>query len=193
MGLTISQQLARQMGGEITVKSRLGAGSEFTLVVDLAPAHSAEITPDATGQVPANLDGLNVLVADDNAANRLLLEKYMNDLPINVAFAENGAELIKIAQTHAPDVIFVDMAMPVMDGLTATRHLRALGPPFVQPRIIAQTANALDGDRRSCLQAGMDDFLTKPIAKAKFRQCLNDQAARGASDGPHFALKKARN
>ena len=193
LGLTISQQLARQMGGEITVKSRLGAGSEFTLVVDLAPAHSAEITPDATGQVPANLDGLNVLVADDNAANRLLLEKYMNDLPINVAFAENGAELVKIAQTHAPDVIFVDMAMPVMDGLTATRHLRALGPPFVQPRIIALTANALDGDRRSCLQAGMDDFLTKPIAKAKFRQCLNDQAARGASDGPHFALKKARN
>ena len=108
--------------------------------------------------------GLRVLVAEDNKTNRFLLKKFLADQPIDLAFAKDGVEAVEQVQSFAPDLVFMDMSMPRMSGLEATREIRGL--KITQPSIVALTAHAFDEEMRACLDAGMDDFLTKPIRKA---------------------------
>ncbi|WP_238365661.1 hybrid sensor histidine kinase/response regulator [Mesobacterium pallidum] len=181
LGLTISRLLARGMGGDITVRSTLGEGSTFTVSLTLPMAERAELPaprpadPPRSEPDPALLRGLSVLVAEDNRTNRLLVERYLRGLPIGLSFAANGREAVAETLRLAPDVVFMDMSMPEMDGLEATRQIRA-DPEAPQPRIIALTANAFASDRELCLAAGMDDFLAKPIRRADLLDQLHGVA-----------------
>ena len=96
--------------------------------------------------------------------NRLLINKYLNDQPLELVEAVNGREAVNLCLKRAPDIVLMDMSMPELDGIAATREIRALD--IEQPTIVALTANAFESDREACLAAGMDHFLSKPINKA---------------------------
>jgi len=165
LGLTISSVLAKRMGGGITLRSELGTGCCFTVCVQLAPAKDTKNDAEQSTAGPATvLTESLVLLAEDNKVNRLLINKYLNDQPLELVEAVNGREAVTLCQTHAPDIVLMDMSMPELDGIAATREIRALD--IVQPTIVALTANAFESDREACLAAGMDHFLSKPINKA---------------------------
>ncbi|SEQ18074.1 PAS domain-containing hybrid sensor histidine kinase/response regulator [Thalassovita taeanensis] len=171
LGLTISRMLAHAMGGDIKVSSPEGQGACFTLTF---PMRAASGTQTIYEPVPAILaevaQGLVVLVAEDNKTNRLLVRKYLQDAPVSLFFAHDGHQAVEMTQTHQPDIIFMDMSMPGMDGLAATRAIRR--ECRRQPRIVALTANGFASDRQACLDAGMNDFLAKPVRKAQLLECL---------------------
>ncbi len=166
LGLTISKLLAEQMGGGITVTSTEGKGARFTLTARLLPATCSAPKQTVEGDKVNALDtirGLKVLVAEDNQVNRILMQKYLADADVTLTFAADGAEAVALAIDTRPDVIFMDMSMPVMDGLEATRQIRKSAPH--RPVIVALTANAFPADRSACLDAGMDGFLSKPVRR----------------------------
>ena len=184
LGLSISKHILDVMGGAISVHSEEGEGASFRMEF---PYDEADLSYEAPGKiaqgVPLTLvPGLRVLVAEDNKTNRFLLKKYLADQPIDLAFANDGVEAVDQVQSFGPDLVFMDMSMPRMSGLEATRKIRGLKIP--QPSIVALTAHAFDEEMRACLDAGMDDFLTKPIRKAaliewmvQFQQRLLDARA----------------
>jgi signal transduction histidine kinase/ActR/RegA family two-component response regulator len=173
LGLAISRRLAEAMDGRITVTSEIGAGSCFTLALPFALASAADITvapvPERTGDTDG-LSGLRVLVAEDNRVNRLLIQKFLKQTDLELEFAHDGAEAVDKVKSFEPDIILMDVSMPVMDGLEATRIIRSWGQP--QPAIIALTANAFDTDREVCLAAGMNEFVTKPISRTQLLEVL---------------------
>lgn len=167
LGLTISSRLVGLMGGQLQVDSDLGQGSVFYFSLLLATAQQALPT---TGVVthpnlsPARC-ALKILLADDNAVNRMLARRLLNKAGHQVILVENGQEALDAWETEQPDVILMDVQMPVMDGLEATQLIRRLEQQkqFDPTPIIALTANAMERDRELCLAAGMDDFLSKPF------------------------------
>ena len=182
LGLAISRRLAEAMGGSITVNSEVGLGSCFTVQLQLdTPRAELAAVPAAAPQAGglAALEGLRVLVAEDNAVNRVLMEKFLQPTPAEVVFAENGREAVAQFEAFAPDIILMDMSMPEMDGLEATRAIRALARP--QPAIVALTANAFDSDREACLAAGMDEFMSKPVNRGKLLDLLVQLALQAQS------------
>jgi PAS domain S-box-containing protein len=173
LGLAISRRLADAMGGRITVSSEIGAGSCFTIGLPFEPARSpdaVETTANENRIRSEGLKGLRLLVAEDNRVNRLLVQKFLKEASLELEFAKDGAEAVDMVEQFKPDVILMDVSMPVMDGLEATRIIRSSGQP--QPVIIALTANAFDTDREACLAAGMDEFLTKPINRSQLLDVL---------------------
>jgi CheY-like chemotaxis protein len=106
---------------------------------------------------------LRILLAEDNVVNQKLALRLLQQMGYRADVAGNGLEAVQSVQRQAYDVVLMDVQMPEMDGLEATRRIRGEGTPHGQPRIIAMTANAMQGDREACLAAGMDDYVTKPI------------------------------
>ncbi len=163
LGLAITRGLVELMGGRIWAESSVGDGSTFfvDLVLSTAEADCAQPPPrEARRKRPL------VLVAEDNKVNRLVLEKTLRTADIDMAFAEDGAQAVEMHGNLQPDLIFMDVSMPVMDGAAATVAIRdreAGGP--VRTRICALTAHALDEDRARLLASGMDNVLTKPLRK----------------------------
>lgn len=170
LGLSISQRLMKAMGGRVSVNSTVGKGSCFTVELPVDPPSGNACRPGSIEYQPGTTTPLTVLVAEDNETNRLVIRKFLKDCPITLYFAHDGEEAVALTRQHAPDVVFMDMSMPRMDGLTATRHIRE--GPAPQPRIVALTANGFASDRQACIDAGMDDFLTKPVRKAELFQSL---------------------
>lgn len=177
LGLTISRKLTETMGGSISVSSEPGRGSCFTVTLLLEAARTAQDTgPGETGDADRTaMAGLRVLVAEDNKVNRLVISKFLRGLPIHLEFAADGGEAVGKCRDLDPDLVFMDMSMPVMSGIDATREIRAGGGR--QPVIIALTANAFDSDREACLDAGMDGFLSKPVSRADLLAALRDCGA----------------
>ena len=162
LGLAICARLAEAMGGTISVNSELGKGSTFAFHVLLGITQQLPEEAQYTPFDSSNQRLPKVLVVDDNVVNLVIMRKFLANLGINANVAANGREAIDLVQRHNFDLVFMDVQMPEIDGLAATRIIREL-PLIVQPFIIALTANAFETDRERCLAAGMNDFLSKPF------------------------------
>ena len=168
LGLTISRQFARMMGGEITVSSDLGQGSLFQFDIPVTLPEPSEIQ-SLKSKVQNRVIGLEpgqpvyrLLVVEDVEANRQLLVNLLKPLGFEVREASNGQEAVAVWQQWQPHLIWTDMRMPVMDGYEATRRIKA-GPQEQSTIIIAVTASAFKEDREQILAAGCDDFVRKPV------------------------------
>ncbi len=175
LGLVISQGLVTQMGGTITVTSTPGEGSEFrfTITFDIDPQEVAVTKPE-TKQAPAGAAGrrLRVLLAEDNPTNRMVATKRLELLGHAVVAVVNGRAAVDAVTTGAFDLVLMDMMMPDMDGLVATRAIRALAGPGAEVTIVALTANSYSEDEKECLAAGMDGFLSKPLSTPLLAEVL---------------------
>ncbi len=174
LGLEISRNLARLMQGDIMVRSKPGEGSTFNFGLPLvpvpAPAAGAGQNDNPAGN-PAR--PLQVLVAEDHAVNRQYLAALLENLGHSAHFTANGQEAVQAARAQRFDVVLMDLHMPVLDGLGATKAIRALpdrGAATVP--IVALTADAFEKTRDRCLMAGMNDFLTKPVSPQKLATSL---------------------
>jgi PAS domain S-box-containing protein len=170
LGLTISNKLAEQMGGGIRVRSELGQGSVFTVALRLPEVTSAAALPREKPRPSPRLPlGLRILAAEDNRTNMLILRKLLAGHVAVLLEATNGAEAVEAFLTAAPDLILMDISMPVMDGFAALARIRAEAAARGLPPcpVLALTANAYGEDRAACLAAGFDGFLTKPLTRAE--------------------------
>lgn len=163
LGLAISRRLAKAMGGEIGVESELGSGSCFWVRLPLTLASEQSPRETERAKVDTSLPSLDVLVVEDNATNRIVLEEMLLQMGHRVTLAEDGGQGMEVARAHRFDVILMDISMPLMDGLTATSLIRMEGKSMTS-RILAVTAHSMPDDMERFRQAGMDGCLTKPIS-----------------------------
>jgi CheY-like chemotaxis protein len=168
LGLAISKQLVEAMGGSIEVESQLGLGTRFSFELPFRlpePAQpSAPIVPGGE-TVPEQQTGPRVLLVEDNLVNRRVALRMLEKENCLVHAVENGELAVQALENSIYDVIFMDVQMPVMDGLQATKVIRAREGSLRRTPIVALTAGALEGDRDRCLAAGMDDYMAKPISQ----------------------------
>jgi len=175
LGLTICKELANLMGGAIRVQSTLGTGSSFSLCLPLEAVLEADTVPQALNDntESGNLIGKRVLLVEDVALNRFLVEAMTAEWGIELEMAENGAEGLKKVRQATYDLVLMDVQMPVMDGVQATRVIRQLSDSSIASiPIVALSANAFDSDRRSYLEAGMNDTLSKPFDSEQLRAVM---------------------
>ena len=194
LGLSICKRLVEQMGGEIKVVSVPSKGSVFRFGLTLPVADEAALVVhqddervfDDLRRLIAQLGrGLRLLVVDDNATNRLVAVQMLKGFDVQIHMACDGAEAVAAAWRDSYDVILMDMRMPDMDGLQATRAIRARGGRFADLPIIAFTATALADDMNACREAGMNGFVAKPVRKAELVAALaRALAGRPAAGGP---------
>jgi len=178
LGLAISKQLVELMSGQIGVKSSFGKGSTFWFSIPfIKQKRAASIpttTPTQTSPTTFAPKSANILVAEDNRINRLVAIRQLEKLGYKVDTAENGRQAVEALRRKQYDLIFMDCQMPGMDGYQATQAIRRQEKDSHIP-IIAMTAHALEEDRRKCLNAGMDGYLTKPVQLIQLRAILKQQ------------------
>lgn len=182
LGLAICRQLVHLMGGEISVASELGQGADFHFTVRLAVGEEQALADaSALHSPPRHWAGVHVLVVEDNDINQEIIAEVLKGFGLVVDLAGNGQEGMDKAMKNNYALVFMDMQMPVMDGLEAARRLRARG---YDPPIVALTANAMLEDKQRCLEAGMSDYLSKPVDMEALRQCLERRLGLPGGDAP---------
>ncbi len=177
LGLAISKGLVELMGGTIEVESRLHEGTQFRFTVLLGETRQP-VAPDDASAPTLCAETLKVLVAEDHPVNQRVVLKLLERLGIKADLAVDGLEAIAAAVEHRYDLILMDVQMPNVDGVAATREIRSRLPDDRQPVIYGLTAHATSEYRDVCLGSGMDGFLTKPLAPKKIRELLTGLAKR---------------
>lgn len=173
LGLAITKRLVEMMDGEVGLESAPDVGSVFWFTARLKRPTSSTALPgkeilsgesedSAEAALRREFSGIHVLLCEDEVINQEVMLEVLQDLGFRVDIAENGAVALGLALHARYDLILMDMQMPVLSGLDATRGLREM-PAYAEVPIIAMTANAFEEDRRDCHEAGMNDFLTKPV------------------------------
>lgn len=175
LGLSISKHLVHQMGGQIGVESEPGRGSDFWFTVTLPIGQEIldSKTDDLMQPFPARKEPWRVLVAEDNSVNQVVIMKILENFGISAEVVMNGREAVRALRERPFDLVLMDCQMPEMDGYEATDAIRK-DPEISNNRIpiIAMTANALKGDRERALEAGMDDYMSKPVDIRRVRMML---------------------
>jgi signal transduction histidine kinase/ActR/RegA family two-component response regulator len=166
LGLSICKRLVELMGGQIWVESVLGEGSVFTFAIAAECAGSADPAPPIEVGLPHDLGEqkpLSILVAEDNQTNQLVISMLLEHLGYQCDCAANGEEVLAALERQPYDVVLMDVQMPVMDGIVATRELRRRLPSGRCPRIVGMTGNVLPAVQLACESAGMNDYVSKPV------------------------------
>ncbi len=173
LGLAISKRLTEHMGGTIGVESAEGSGTTFRVRLTLpaaeapteVPSHPAAATRALKARLAALGRPLHILFAEDNPTNQFVALQMLKGLPVQVDVVGDGLEAVDAASRFAYDLVFMDVRMPQMDGLAATRMIRQRGGALARVPIVALTANAFPEDVKACFDAGMNQFVTKPVSK----------------------------
>ena len=190
LGLALVKNLVEIHGGKVDLTSEVGVGSCFTVYLPFADDTEGAL---AVSQIPTKLISEShqpeqdiphlILIAEDNEANIMTISSYLNAKGYHLLLAKNGQEAIALAKSNQPDLILMDIQMPVMDGIEATQQIR-LDPNLVDIPIIAMTALAMSGDRDRCLDAGANKYLSKPMKLRQLETMIQELLnARGETDG----------
>ena len=179
LGLPICRKLAGLMGGEVALERSGPGGTVFAFALTLPEARTPAA---AAGRDAEDVSGLRVLVADDNAVNRLVAAEFLRALGVEAVFAENGDEAVTAASLGGFDAVLMDKHMPGLDGIAATHAIRALAGEAGAVPIIAVPADAMAGAREALLAEGMDGYLSKPLKLDALRDALTAAAARPAPE-----------
>ncbi|MGB7342916.1 MAG: ATP-binding protein [Pirellulaceae bacterium] len=185
LGLAITKRLAEAMGGKVVAQSELGKGSTFFFTASLEQGEGGAAGSHPIDDLDAEklvIPPLKILLAEDGKANQMVAVSLLGSWGHSVEVAEDGQSAVDLWQSGNFDVILMDVQMPIMDGLDATRRIRELEAGCDKPiSIIAVTAHAMAGDQSRCLAAGMDDYVSKPIKRADMNRALQ-----------HFAIQDTR-
>ena len=193
LGLAICSRLVRLMGGGIELQSELGQGSTFTVTLPMGEVAGAHNTPlsaplelSEVSQAGERFTGLTVLVAEDHPVNELLMNHLLQRLHCRVRNAHDGAQAVAEWSAGGVDLVLMDVQMPGVNGLQATRRIRELEIEHHRPHtpIVAVTANAMNGDREACLAAGMDGYVPKPVSPQALMRAMDEALLHAAGQPP---------
>jgi PAS domain S-box-containing protein len=189
LGLAITRRIVELMGGQIGLTSEPGKGSCFWLVIPLPRSSQRTLAAaiPAASPTPGRFKGRRVLLVEDDESNAEIATVLLARLGPEISHAANGALALAACREQTFDLVFMDCQMPVMDGLEATRQIRAMEKAQVTPRrtpIVALTAHSFDGYREQCLAADMDDYMTKPVSTEAFAAAMSRWLAQTAAPAP---------
>jgi CheY-like chemotaxis protein len=170
LGLSICKRLTELMGGTVTVETELGRGSTFHFTIAGEPAAVPSPVARSGSPAPTGDTSLRILLAEDEAINRLVILGMLEHLGYRADTVTNGNEVLQALDREPYDVVLMDIQMPGLDGLETARRIRSANAD--RPYIVALTAHALSGDRERCLEGGMNDYLSKPVGLNELQDVL---------------------
>nr|WP_262712586.1 response regulator [Polaribacter sp. IC063] len=171
LGMAITKSLVDNMEGDISVESKINEGTTISISFTLKKGQEIDLKKkDNTVVTATNLKGKRILVVDDNIMNRMVAKVILKDFDVIIAEVSNGEEAVNYLKNHKADLVLMDIQMPILNGYKASEVIR--GELNLEVPIIALTANVMKGEKAKCLEAGMNDYLSKPFDEEQFLQII---------------------